>query len=123
MIADGAAFGSEIDRVLQLIKSSANITLYLPESFEWLLLTSGIFKEKEIARILEEPSDYIESRKYFSWERFFTALLIEKSQDTYLRYSKKELNSAYLQENIKKQILEQMERITFRKNPDKTRAK
>ena len=86
MIADGAAFGSEIDRVLQLIKSSANITLYLPESFEWLLLTSGIFKEKEIARILEEPSDYIESRKYFSWERFFTALLIEKSQDTYLRY-------------------------------------
>ena len=82
-----------------------------------------VFKEKEIARILEEPSDYIESRKYFSWERFFTALLIEKSQDTYLRYSKKELNSAYLQENIKKQILEQMERITFRKNPDKTRAK
>ena len=123
VIADGAAFGSEIDRVLQLIKSSANITLYLPESFEWLLLTSGIFKEKEIARILEEPSDYIESRKYFSWERFFTALLIEKSQDTYIRYSKKELNSAYLQENIKKQILEQMERITFRKNPDKTRAK
>lgn len=39
--------------------------------------------------MLEEPSAYIESRKYFSWERFFTALLVEKAEGTYLAYSKK----------------------------------
>ena len=89
------------------------MALYLPESFEWLLLKSGILKKGEIARILAEPSDYIESREYFSWERFFTALLVEKSQDTYLKYSKGELNPAYLRETVKSQILSQMDRIIF----------
>lgn len=113
VIADGAAFGSEIDRVLHLIEDRENVALYLPESFEWLLLKSGILKKGEIARILAEPSDYIESREYFSWERFFTALLVEKSQDTYLKYSKGELNPAYLRETVKSQILSQMDRIIF----------
>lgn len=34
VIADGAAFGSEIDRVLRLIRERKNVALYLPESFE-----------------------------------------------------------------------------------------
>lgn len=33
IIADGAAFGSEIDRVLKLEKSGNEFSLYLPESF------------------------------------------------------------------------------------------
>ena len=32
VIAEGAAFGSEIARVLQLIKGRKNIAIYLPES-------------------------------------------------------------------------------------------
>lgn len=34
----------------------------------------------------------------FSWERFFTALLVGKTRGTYLQYEKKTLNPAYLQD-------------------------
>lgn len=38
VIADGAAFGSEMDKLMRLIKDNPNVTFYLPESFEWLIL-------------------------------------------------------------------------------------
>ena len=68
--ADGAAFGSEIDRILKL-QSSANFRLCLPESFEWLILKSGLIKSDDIAAVLERPSEFIESADFFSWENFF----------------------------------------------------
>ena len=111
MIADGAAFGPEMDRVMRLIEVKDDAALYLPKSFEWLILSSGILKDNEIGLMLEEPSAYIESRKYFSWERFFTALLVEKAEGTYLAYSKKTLNKAYLNEHIKEAVLARMNRI------------
>lgn len=49
----------------------------MPESFEWVLLTAGVFKSKDLAKILENPSEYIECKDYASWERFFTALAEE----------------------------------------------
>lgn len=43
VIADGAAFGPYVDRVLKLQKESPDyVTVCLPESFEWLLLKSGV---------------------------------------------------------------------------------
>ena len=42
---------------------------------------------------IESPSDYIESSDYFSRERFFTALLVEKTRGSYLQYSKSRLNA------------------------------
>lgn len=111
VIADGAAFGSEIDRVLRLINGRKNVALYLPESFEWLILSAGILKDNEVDQMLDNPSEYIESEEYFSWERFFTAVLIEKTKETYLAYAKKRLNAAYLGDGIKEAILEQMEKI------------
>jgi len=111
VIADGAAFGAEIDRVLHLIKKRKNAVLYLPESFEWLILSSGILKDSGIESILREPSDYIESKEYFSWERFFTAILAEKTKGTYLAYSKRSLNRNYLDGKIKLAILMQMNKI------------
>lgn len=41
IIADGAAFGPEMDRIMKQIRRKAGIVLYLPESFEWLVLGSG----------------------------------------------------------------------------------
>lgn len=111
VIADGAAFGSEIDRVLQLINGRKNIALYLPESFEWMILSSGVLKNNSVDKILKNPSEYVESRKYFSWERFFTAILIAVTEDTYLAYAKKKLNLAYLSDTVKKSILKQMEKV------------
>ena len=50
----------------------------------------------------------IDSKEYFSWERYFTALLIEKAAGTYLNYTKKTLNKAYLSDSTKNAILGQM---------------
>lgn len=53
----------------------------------------------------------MESGDYFSWERFFTAVLIEETKDTYLAYAKKKLNPVYLNGAVKQSILEQMEKV------------
>ena len=114
VIADGAAFGPEMDRVLQLVQTRENLTLYLPESFEWLILSSGILKDAEVVQILQTPSDYIDSKKYFSWERYFTELLTEKTSRTYLNYTKKTLNEAYLNDGTKNAILRQMGKLKLK---------
>ena len=85
--------------------------LYLPESFEWLILSSGILKDAEITQILQIPADYIDSKEYFSWERYFTKLLTEKTAGTYLNYTKKTLNKAYLSDSTKNAILGQMAKV------------
>ena len=91
--------------MVKLIQSRKNLVLYLPESFEWIILKSGILAgDKKIDTILESPQNYVESSKYFSWERYFTTLLVEETKDSYLRYSKKKLNPVYLQKNIQAKI-------------------
>lgn len=98
VIADGAAFGSELEKIYQLMEAQPNkITLYLPESFEWLVLRSGILGSQTPKEILDHPSDNIESSLYFSWEQYFTDLLIQLTHDTVLHYSKNHLNPSYLQ--------------------------
>lgn len=111
VIADGAAFGSEIDRVMQLIGGKDQVVLYLPESFEWLILKAKVVKSKWADQVLEKPWEYVESKIYFSWERFFTAVLIEETNGSYLAYAKRKLNPAYLNDSVKDSILEQMTKI------------
>ena len=113
VIADGAAFGCEMEKVMQLIKIGRRIALYLPESFEWLILNAGIFDDSELKAILNAPSEYVDSQEFFSWERFFTDLLVKKSHGTYLQYNKRSLNKAYLQEKIKNKIVNNMSPIEF----------
>lgn len=95
VIADGAAFGPEIAEAAALLRRK-NIKLFLPESFEWLVLKSGLFNSKHIKDMLLNPAEHIESSKFFSWENFFTAELIECSRDTRFRYDKSCLNEEYL---------------------------
>ena len=111
VIADGAAFGCEMEKVMQLIKIGRRIALYLPESFEWLILNAGIFDDSELKAILNATSEYVDSQEFFSWERFFTDLLVKKSHGTYLQYNKRSLNKAYLQEKIKNKIVNTMSPI------------
>lgn len=111
VIADGAAFGAEIDRVMKLVRERENIILYLPESFEWLILNSGIIDEQEVRSVLNKPQNYIECREYFSWERFFTAFLVKKTERTYLQYTKRKLNPVYLQKQERALICKQIENI------------
>ena len=106
VIADGAAFGAYIESLLSIASISNNVGLYLPESFEWMILKSGIIKSVEIEKILANPEDYIESSVYFSWERFFTELLENVTKDdTKLNYHKDKISGAYLNEHNKKAIL------------------
>ena len=64
-------------------------------------LTTGapvgmIIPNNDIPNILKDPSSYIESRDYLSWERFFTDVLVKYSADTRYAYKKAKLNEQYL---------------------------
>ena len=105
VVADGAAIGPEMNRLSEYVKGHPNVHLYLPESFEWLFLKSGIIDGKRIQMILDASADYIDSKRYFSWEQFFTELLIAETKDTVFHYKKEELNPAYLHGKYKNEIM------------------
>jgi len=113
VIADAAAFGSEIRDLVQFIQSSdRKIDLFLPESLEWLILKSAIFNNStNVQGILRDPADYIECQDYFSWERFFTYLLVLESKDRpNLSYpnNKHTLPAGYLSESNMDSIIKSM---------------
>ena len=113
VIADGAAFGPEMDQIIKYLKGHKNVRLYAPESFEWIILSANPLKDTSVQEILEMPSDYIDSSEFFSWEQFFTWLLTDKTQGTYLKYSKNHLNPALLKGSVKEAILRVMNKICF----------
>ncbi|MDO4307089.1 MAG: translation initiation factor 2 [Eubacteriales bacterium] len=115
IIADGAAIGSEMNELYQFMKHSPGLKCYLPESFEWIILKSGLIDGRTVQEILLHPEDYIESKTYFSWERYFTSILTQYTQGTYLSYTKKTLNKSFLHEKSKEAILNVMEGISFHK--------
>ena len=115
VIADGAAFGPEMAHISQLLRGNVNIKLYLPESFEWLLLYADILNKPFIRKRLEEAENYIESEKYFSWERYFTDLLMEETEDSPYPYDKSNLKDFYLQDKVVQKVLEAMAPICLAK--------
>ncbi len=74
VIADGAAFGAVIENCLEYIsaRTGQRISIWMPESFEYLILKSGLIKSEELHKILESIPDYVDSGEYESWERYFT---------------------------------------------------
>ena len=113
VIADGAAIGPEMNGLYEISHKKKNIHLYLPESFEWIVLKSGLIDDREIRKILETPELFIDSKKYFSWERFFTNLLIEKTKNSYLQYRKSAINKTYLHSKNKEKILNCIEAVQW----------
>lgn len=113
VVADGAAIGAEMNDLYRLTQCKKNIKLYLPESFEWIILKSGLIDGKKVQAVLENPEAYIDSGEYFSWERFFTKLLIDCTEGSYLKYRKSKLNQAYLHNKNKDMILKSLEGIEF----------
>lgn len=113
IIADGAAIGPEMNRLYKQSQKRKHIHLYLPESFEWIILKSGLIDGREIQAILEEPEEYIDSRDFFSWERYFTKLLINKTEKTYLKYQKSKLNVNFLHKKNKDIILKSIKGIEW----------
>ena len=107
VLADGAAFGAFVSKVLAYAETLDNIMLYLPESFEWLVLRSGVVTNGNLDKILEHPEDYIDSRMYFSWERFFNDYLEKITADDDIRkYRKQMLEQYYLEGKNRERIID-----------------
>ena len=106
VVADGAAFGCEMGRLMTLQHQYAEkITICLPECFEWLILQSGLIDDPDLQKMLADPSEAIDSSRYFSWENFFTDYLIRHTANTHYAYSKSSLCDFYtLRENREKII-------------------
>lgn len=93
-VVDGAAFGPQMQECMEIISASdQKIALYAPESFEYLILESGVVEIPKT--ILEETWNYADSVKYFSWEEFFTHTLADSTQNHPGQYSKRRLNGFY----------------------------
>lgn len=110
-IVDGAAFGSYLQDYYEDFENDIyidkRITFWMPESFEYVILEAGVVTFRELPDILLNPSDYIECKEFPSWERYFTYLLIEKSDQRY-KYKKSSLDPYYLQEKNMKKVIEVM---------------
>lgn len=86
VVADGAAFGSQVKKYMDVLeKTSKDIRLFCPESFEYLVLASGIVRVDKDKLI--NTQDYADSVKFFSWERYYTYLL-EQCTKPYGGYKK-----------------------------------
>lgn len=114
VIADGAAFGPDMQAIVQRQRLSVNkIAIFLPESFEWLVLKSGLVCDSGW-EAFAVPDQYIDSEKYVSWERYFTDLLIDVTKDTeFKKYSKHKLEDFYLHEKSVQKIKETIKGVNF----------
>lgn len=114
VFADGAAIGAFFDELIKIsnLKKSGKFIIVLPESFEWVLLKSGIIKNNELPFLLSNPENFSEfvdkgtKQNYFSWERLFTKKIIQYTNGTYLQYSKDTLNTNYVTGRVRKAILD-----------------
>lgn len=95
-IVDGAAFGADMRSAMHALEVNQKSYLWAPESFEYLILQSGIVQAEGLKEIMDAPENFIECSKYSSWERFFTKLLEDLTKNTIYSYSKKKLNPNYL---------------------------
>jgi hypothetical protein len=81
VIVDGAAFGPLYMELMDYINvSNQKIVVWMPESFEFLILQSGVVKHEKLNYFLQETYNYADSCEYESWEQYYTALLNELCQ-------------------------------------------
>lgn len=114
VVVDGAAFGAEMRDVYEYLRTNPQCVLYAPESFEWLLLSSNVIPGVDVSDILRNPEEYIDSREYLSWERYFTKLLMERTaENSVWRYSKKKLNPSYLSARVVQSVKKVMRLVEW----------
>lgn len=108
VIADGAAFGSNIETMVEL-KKTRNIRLFLPESFEYMLLHLREFSTFLNSQSLSEIIKY----NFNSWEQYFTQLITELSNDTQFKYTKSKINEYYLTDSKVKELVSHFPQIKY----------
>lgn len=96
VIGDGAAFGAHMESCYRKLQYNSKLILYLPESFEYLILKTGLFNKytpdipdvPSVQKILVTPQDYIEASEFNSWEKFFTRVLTSVTKNWSPSYKK-----------------------------------
>ncbi len=93
-IVDGAAFGPEMQDCLDMMRGSDSFfSIYAPESFEYLILQSGVVEVPK--SVTEETWNHADSVKFFSWEEFYTYYLSDVTRNSISQYSKQKLGEFY----------------------------
>lgn len=110
VFVDGAAFGAYIRNILTIAEhETRNIYIYAPESFEYLILKSGIVKididldeaylycdDEVFSKVFGVPVENIE-KSLISWERFYHEYLrYVTKDDTVAKYDKDKLPKFYI---------------------------
>ncbi len=66
--------------------------------------------------MIEHPELYADSKKYMSWEQYYTDLLVKSTKDSgYMKYKKTKLSDYYLQDRIIDLIMSIAEGIRLKK--------
>ncbi len=78
-------------------------TVYAPESFEYLILSSGIIDVPK--EVLTETYLYADSTRFMSWEEFYTSYLTDETRNKITQYSKSRLPEYYKTEGSVKKIV------------------
>lgn len=86
IIADGCGFGVYFDSLLRFRdyakrQYNTDVRLFIPPSFEYLVLKSKIFKYDEDR--LVNTQDYAKIEDYMGWEAFYTDELVDASKGSY----------------------------------------
>ena len=69
------------------------ISIFAPESFEYLILKSGIVEVPKT--VTDETWDHADSVKFFSWEEFYTYYLADVTRNGIKQYSKRKLGDYF----------------------------
>lgn len=94
VVVDSLAFGPYIKILYKKIINN-NIFLIYPKSFEWLVLTSNIFRLNNDKLYL----DYLDCKYNITEEKFYENILKNESNKINIKYSKSKLNEKFLDEN------------------------
>lgn len=108
LFADGAAFAPYIDEVYKYKKfKNKNIVLCFPESFEYVILESGVIKTEKWKKEIKKPFEYINYKKCLTWEQYFIELIekITANNNDGSKYSKDKIAQYYTKEVNAKKIL------------------
>lgn len=104
VIADGAAFGFNINEILPLVECT-NCLLIIEESFEYVLLKSGIIHPNKLTTVnLDSPN--VDSHYFTSWEKYYEDLICKLTAEDYHPYKKEDLHYEYTIPKHAKAILD-----------------
>lgn len=106
VVIDSIAFGPYIKILYKKIVNN-NILLISPKSFEWLILTSNIFRLNDNKLY----SDYLNYKHNITEEKFYENTLKSESNKINIKYSKSKLNEKFLEEIQFNKINERIEEL------------